>query len=344
MNTRTNQDQENKSQSAANENSHLQGNGTSTFQFVDNRREASQGRVLQEMADNSPQARKAIQLLRNSGMANNNANAVGQGHTTVIQRQTALQAFNLLMRSIGQQIGGSLGKILLGLAKLNQFDKENAEQQILFASAWDGAPKDKLSKGDDRAMQENLIQHNDYGIGDAMKKLRLESDKTQYLKYKMDDDNDKKENIYKAFQNALFFRAERKTSNASTKGYLIYNAAVHGKSGSASVMPGSDAKRVQDRADKYLFVTKQRKEALEYVEMAQGGSREVLNIIASKNEVGFMKFDVDSGGYKTPEDLTGIVTDTMTEEAIKNLNTWLPIDERVVANKQLDGILKYMLS
>ena len=94
-------------------------------------------------------------------------------------------------------------------------------------------------------------------------------------------------------------------------------------------MPGSDALRVQNRADKNLFVTKRRKEASDYAATAQGGVRELLNVIASRQEVSAMQFDVDSRGFKTQNPLTGIVVNAMTPKALANFNTWLPEAQRV---------------
>jgi len=62
MNTHADKTQENKSQSVANAVSQKQSSAESTFQFVDNRPEAIAQRKLQEMANNSPQAKQADQL------------------------------------------------------------------------------------------------------------------------------------------------------------------------------------------------------------------------------------------------------------------------------------------
>ena len=62
MNTHADKSQENKSQSVANDVSQKQSGSESTFQFVDNRPEAVAQRKLQEMANNSPQAKQAAQL------------------------------------------------------------------------------------------------------------------------------------------------------------------------------------------------------------------------------------------------------------------------------------------
>ena len=97
---------------------------------------------------------------------------------------------------------------------------------------------------------------------------------------------------------------------------------------------------MKKRATKYLFVTKNRAEAKDYAEKAQGGGRELLTMIASRNEVGVMQYDVDSGGYKTKSTLTGIVTNTMTDDAVENLNTWLPPGGKVAKGAALDGVLQ----
>ncbi|SKC08214.1 protein of unknown function [Sphingobacterium nematocida] len=68
MNTYSNKAQENKSQSMVNTVSQRQKSGEATFQFVDNRYEAIVQRNLQEMANNSPQAKQAAKL---QTMANN---------------------------------------------------------------------------------------------------------------------------------------------------------------------------------------------------------------------------------------------------------------------------------
>jgi hypothetical protein len=58
MNTHADKSQENKSQSVANGTPQKQGSSESTFQFVDNRPEAVTQRKLQEIANNSPQAKQ----------------------------------------------------------------------------------------------------------------------------------------------------------------------------------------------------------------------------------------------------------------------------------------------
>lgn len=62
MNTHADKTQENKSQSVTNVISQKQRRGGSTFRFVDNRPEAIAQRKLQEMANNSSQAKRAAQL------------------------------------------------------------------------------------------------------------------------------------------------------------------------------------------------------------------------------------------------------------------------------------------
>ena len=62
MNTHADKTQENKSQSVSAAGSQMQSGGESTFQFVDNRPEAIAQRKLQEMANNSPQSKQAVQL------------------------------------------------------------------------------------------------------------------------------------------------------------------------------------------------------------------------------------------------------------------------------------------
>ncbi len=68
MNTHAGKTQENKSQSGANDVSHKQSGGESTFLFADNRAEAIMQRKLQEMAENSLQVK---QLMDFQQMANN---------------------------------------------------------------------------------------------------------------------------------------------------------------------------------------------------------------------------------------------------------------------------------
>lgn len=67
MNTHADKTQENKSQSVANTVSQKQGNGDSTFQFVDNHPEAVAQRKLQEMANNSPRVSqlRSFQVMAN---------------------------------------------------------------------------------------------------------------------------------------------------------------------------------------------------------------------------------------------------------------------------------------
>ena len=62
MNTHVDKTQRNKSQSVANETSQKMSGGESNFQFVNNRPEAIAQRRLQEMANNSPQAKQTAQL------------------------------------------------------------------------------------------------------------------------------------------------------------------------------------------------------------------------------------------------------------------------------------------
>jgi len=62
MKTHADKTQENKSQSVANEDSQKQSGSESAFRFVDNRPEAVAQRKLQDIANNSLQAKKAAQL------------------------------------------------------------------------------------------------------------------------------------------------------------------------------------------------------------------------------------------------------------------------------------------
>jgi hypothetical protein len=62
MNTHTDKTQRNKSQSVAGESAQKQSSGEPTLGFIDNRPEAVQMRKLQEMANNSPQAKRTPQL------------------------------------------------------------------------------------------------------------------------------------------------------------------------------------------------------------------------------------------------------------------------------------------
>ncbi len=68
MKTQADSIQENKSQSSSHGKFQSQGGGESTFQFVDNRSEAIVQRKLQELANNSPHAKKIAQF---QAMANN---------------------------------------------------------------------------------------------------------------------------------------------------------------------------------------------------------------------------------------------------------------------------------
>ena len=69
MNTHADKTQENKSQSVANETSQKLNGSELTFQFVDNRPQAIAQRMLQNMVDNSPRAKRAANFL---AIANNN--------------------------------------------------------------------------------------------------------------------------------------------------------------------------------------------------------------------------------------------------------------------------------
>ena len=62
MKTQADSIQENKSQSSSHGKFQSQGGGESTFQFVDNRSEAIVQRKLQELANNSPHAKKIAQF------------------------------------------------------------------------------------------------------------------------------------------------------------------------------------------------------------------------------------------------------------------------------------------
>ena len=245
----------------------------------------------------------------------------------VIQRKTAFQTFNDVLRTVAGEIedtsSSSFLKILTDMAGKAYLHPENAEQNIWFGTAWKGDANDNAVSGDDREMRENLLQANVYGVGDRMRDARLLTDKTKWFTA-VGGGEGTQPHLFNAFRQALFFRAERIDSNASRNGFLNYDAQKHGKKGSASVMPGSDAERVKNRADKNLFVTKRRKESSDYAATAQGGAREVLNVIASRHEVNAMQFDVDSGGFKTQNPLTGIVVKAMTSKALANFNTWLP--------------------
>ena len=254
----------------------------------------------------------------------------------VIQRATALQTFKGVLHRIAGEIGGRLGSIADELTRFNKLDdpdRDTHELKAAFASAWEGTAQDETEPGDDRVMLENLIQNGWYGARNALKQAGLERDKQAFLRGAQSA-------VHQAFENALFFRAERTDSNASQAGYLQYNPTKHGPKGSASAMPGEKADDVIKRATGYLFVTKNRAEAKAYAEKAQGGGRELLTMIASRNEVGVMLYDVDSGGYKTESTLTGIVTDTMTDDAVENLNTWLPPGGKVAKGDALDGVLR----
>lgn len=70
MNTHAEKTQENKSQSITNELARKRGGGESTFQFVDSRPQVVAQKKLQEMANNSPQAKQASQL---QAIANNHS-------------------------------------------------------------------------------------------------------------------------------------------------------------------------------------------------------------------------------------------------------------------------------
>lgn len=70
MNTYDDKWQEKKSQSVANADFQKRNDSTSTYQFVDNRPEAVAQRKSQEMANNSQQAKKMVQL---QSIVNNNA-------------------------------------------------------------------------------------------------------------------------------------------------------------------------------------------------------------------------------------------------------------------------------
>ena len=67
MNSHADKKQESKSHSAANSGVQAYKGGESSFQFVDNRPQATAQRKLQKMANNSPQAKRAAQLQAMAG-------------------------------------------------------------------------------------------------------------------------------------------------------------------------------------------------------------------------------------------------------------------------------------
>jgi hypothetical protein len=259
----------------------------------------------------------------------------------VIQREAAHQTFKGVLRELAETLGTQLylGKILDEHSRNNKLPSQDVELGYLFRAAWQGEEKDQTNTDDDRRMKERLLQKNTYGIGDAAREARLKSDNAKHFKPSPAQADP---TVVDAVQKALFFRGERMDSNGRANGYLRFDSTKHGRAGSAREMPGVRGEGVRDRADKYLFVTKEGKEAKDYIAKAVGGTRELLTIVASKQEVQSMVFDVDSGGYKTTGPLTGILQgDVLTPQAKDNLTTWLGGKEKDDA--ELNPILKSQL-
>jgi hypothetical protein len=259
----------------------------------------------------------------------------------VIQREAAHQTFKGVLRELVGTIGTEsyLGRILEEHSRNNKLPSQDVELGYLFRSAWKGEEKDQTDTDDDRRMMERLLQANTYGVGDAAREARLKSDNAKHFKPAPQQADPA---VVDAMQKALFFRGERTDSNGRTNGYLKFDPTKHGRMGSASTMPGVRGVGVRDRADRYLFVTKEGKEAKDYIAKAQGGTRELLTIVASRQDVQQMVYDVDSGGYKTTEKLTGILQgDVLTEYAKDNLSTWL--GGRQKSDDELNAVLKSQL-
>ena len=267
--------------------------------------------------------------------------ASGEPGVPVIQREAAHQTFKGVLRDLVGTLGTQLylGKILDEHSRNNKLPSQDVELGYLFRSAWKGEEKEQTDTDDDRRMMERLLQNNTYGIGDAAREARLKSDNAKHFKASPTQADP---TVVDAVQKALFFRGERMDSNGRANGYLRFDPNKHGRMGSAREMPGVRGEGVRDRADKYLFVTKDGKEAKDYIAKAVGGTRELLTIVASKQEVQSMVYDVDSGGYKTTGPLTGILQgDVLTPQATENLTTWLGGSQKEDA--ELNPILKSQL-
>jgi len=259
----------------------------------------------------------------------------------VIQRKLAHQTFKDVLRGLAETIGPEvfLSKVLIENANKNVLPSKDWELGMLFRAASTRGEEETSEGDDDRAMQERLIKSDTYGIGNAAKHARLASDKAKHLG---PGPADADPTVVAAFQNSLFFRGERKDSHGRSNGVLKFDPTKHGRAGSARLMTGVHAEGVRERADQNLFVTKGGKEAKEYIDKAQGGDRELLTMIASKYEVARMTFDVDPGGYKTREPLTGILqSDVLTQDAKDNLNTWLWPERK--DDSKLNPVLKSLL-
>ena len=265
--------------------------------------------------------------------------------TRIIQKKvTAIQIFNLVIGEISKEIGETKGTglILSILAKENTLNSENAEQNIIFRSAWNGNASDLLDPSTSKQMKENLIQSNVYGIGDKLKLARLDCDKEDIKKKSAEP----KKPILDALASSLFFRADKPENVTNFK--IIYNPNNTKGNGTAASKPGKDVKNVTDRAMNYIFTTKSKKEAQDY-EKKTGGKTYVF--LASKDDVNQMLYDVDSNGYKTKETITGIIgtlTDSskeITESAFDNFITWLPTCSLEYSTKkeELSRILKNIL-
>lgn len=270
------------------------------------------------------------------------AGTVGLGPSVlpVVQRLPAHQTFKRSLQELIEVLGetSDLGAYLKQNKNKNAKPSKNTELNALFKAAWDGDENAESQQDDDRRMMEKLILSGHRGIGEAVRNARLKADDEGQFGA---GPSGARPDIVSAFTQALFFRAERKDSNGVANGYLNFDGTKHGRMGSARDYPGRRGEGVRDRADQYLFVSKEGKEVRAYQQKGQGGDREVLTIVSSRDEVQAMVYDVDSRGYKTKGPLTGIVAQAMTPKAIDNLNTWLAVEERNAG--VLDPILQNLI-
>jgi hypothetical protein len=178
MNTHADKTQENKSQSVSNETSQKKADVESTFQFVDKRPEAVAQLKLQEMANNSPQAKQLVQL---QAMANQYQNskvtqlmlpALGRG---LVRNAPRIATGIGLAGSIADMHGNSKGLDISKFREPEQFKKFSNIGREAMVSGLSLTPFGKISSAVSFAnnmfdMQDKLQEKNP---NQAIKSLAL---------------------------------------------------------------------------------------------------------------------------------------------------------------------------
>lgn len=141
MNTHADKKQENKSQSVANSGAQAHRGSESTFQFVDNRPQATAQRKLQKMANNSPQAKRAAQL---QAMTGNHAS-----------QQQVIQMGGGVSRLRSQEARSSTGNLTGDGESSNLNFQDTAEQRIPFNGDLD--PQNDAIRPNEKQVLEGQI-------------------------------------------------------------------------------------------------------------------------------------------------------------------------------------------